>query len=53
MEGHLKMIQYHEDKRNELYHLGNDIGEQNDLMAKEKRAANAEEIGHLAETDRC
>ena len=36
MEGHLKMIQYHEDKRNELYHLGNDIGEQNDLMAKKR-----------------
>jgi arylsulfatase A-like enzyme len=36
MEGDWKLIHYHEDGRDELYHLRNDIGEQNDLMAKEK-----------------
>jgi hypothetical protein len=40
--------------RNELYHLGNDIGEQNDLMAKEKKqgSANAKEIGRLAKANK-
>ena len=37
MEGDWKLIHYHEDGRDELYHLGNDIGEQNDLIAKEKK----------------
>jgi arylsulfatase A-like enzyme len=36
MEGDWKLIHYHEDGRDELYHLSNDIGEQNNLMAKEK-----------------
>jgi arylsulfatase A-like enzyme len=36
MEGDWKLIHYHEDERDELYHLGNDIGERNDLIAKEK-----------------
>ena len=36
MEGDWKLIHYHEDGRDELYHLGNDIGEHNDLIAKEK-----------------
>ena len=36
MEGDWKLIHYHEDGRNELYHLENDISEQNDLFAKEK-----------------
>ncbi len=39
MEGDWKLIHYHEDGRDELYHLGNDIGEQNDLMAVEKKRA--------------
>jgi hypothetical protein len=39
MEGDWKLIHYHEDGRDELYHLGNDIGEQNDLFAKEKKHA--------------
>jgi len=37
MVGDWKLIHYHEDGRDELYHLGNDIGEQNDLIAKEKK----------------
>ena len=39
MEGDWKLIHYHEDGRDELYHLGNDIGEQNDLIGKEKKRA--------------
>ena len=39
MEGDWKLIHYHEDKRNELYNLANDIGEQNDLIAKESKRA--------------
>ena len=39
MEGDWKLIHYHEDGRNELYNLENDIGEQNDLMTKEKTRA--------------
>mgnify|MGYP000231275867 FL=1 len=39
MEGDWKLIHYHEDGRNELYNLENDIGEQNDLFAKEKNRA--------------
>ena len=39
MEGDWKLIHYHEDKRNELYNLANDIGEQNDLIAKENNRA--------------
>ncbi len=37
MEGDWKLIYYHEDGRYELYHLGHDIGERNDLIAKEKK----------------
>ena len=37
MEGDWKLIHYHEDGRDELYNLGNDVGEQNDLIAKEKK----------------
>ncbi len=36
MEGDWKLIHYHEDGRDELYHLGKDIGEQDDLITKEK-----------------
>ena len=39
MEGDWKLIHYHEDKRNELYNLANDISEQNDLIAKESKRA--------------
>lgn len=39
MESDWKLIHYHEDGRDELYHLGNDIGEQNDLIAKENKRA--------------
>jgi arylsulfatase A-like enzyme len=34
MQGNWKLIHYHEDGRDELYDLGNDIGEQNDLAKK-------------------
>ncbi|MEM9015593.1 MAG: sulfatase [Verrucomicrobiota bacterium] len=34
MEGDWKLIHYFEDGRDELYHLGNDIGEQFDLAAQ-------------------
>ena len=37
MEGDWKLIYYHEDDRYELYNLRNDIGEQNDLIAKDKK----------------
>ena len=37
MEGDWKLIHYHEDGQDELYHLGKDIGEQDDLIAKEKK----------------
>ena len=37
MESDWKLIHYHEDGRNELFNLGNDIGKQNDLFAKEKK----------------
>jgi hypothetical protein len=55
MEGDWKLIHYHEDGRDELYHLGNDISEQNDLFAKEKIRvpANAKEIGCMAEANKC
>ena len=39
MESDWKLIHYHEDGRDELYHLGNDIGEKNDLMDKESKRA--------------
>ena len=39
MEGDWKLIHYHEDGHDELYNLGNDIGEQNDLIAKESKRA--------------
>ena len=39
MEGDWKLIHYHEDGRDELYHLGNDIGEQNDIAEKESKRA--------------
>jgi len=39
MEGDWKLIHYHEDGRDELYNLGNDIGEQNDLIAEESNRA--------------
>lgn len=35
MEDDWKLIHYHEDGRDELYHLGNDIGEQNNIFEKE------------------
>ena len=39
MEGDWKLIHYHEDGRDELYHLGKDQSEQNDLFdEKSKRA---------------
>ena len=37
MEGDWKLIHYHEDGRDELYNLGNDVAEQNDLIAKNKK----------------
>ena len=37
MEGDWKLIHYHEDGRDELYHLGNDIGEQNNIFEKENK----------------
>ncbi len=37
MEGDWKLIHYHEDGRDELYNLGNDVAEQNDLIAKDKK----------------
>ena len=39
MEGDWKLIHYHEDGHDELYNLGNDIGEQNDVIAKESKRA--------------
>ena len=39
MEGDWKLIHYHEDERDELYNLTNDISEQNDLIAKESKRA--------------
>ena len=39
MEGDWKLIHYHEDGRDELYHLGKDIGEQNNLITKERKLA--------------
>ena len=39
MEGDWKLIHYHEDGRDELYHLGKDQAEQNDLVAKEAKRA--------------
>ena len=37
MEGDWKLIHYHEDGRDELYNLGHDVAEQNDLIAKDKK----------------
>ena len=37
--GDWKLIHYHEDGRDELYHLGQDVGEQNDLAAKQPERA--------------
>ena len=37
MEDDWKLIHYHEDGRNELYHLGNDLGEQNNIFEKENK----------------
>ena len=50
MEGDWKLIHYHEDGRDELYNLGNDVAEQNDLIAKDKKTGgtNAQEIGRMA-----
>ncbi|MBN37831.1 MAG: sulfatase [Opitutae bacterium] len=39
MEDKWKLIHYHEDGRDELYHLGQDQGEQKDLFAKEAKRA--------------
>jgi arylsulfatase A-like enzyme len=39
MEDDWKLIYYHEDNRNELYNIKNDIGEQNDLIKKENKRA--------------
>jgi len=39
MEGEWKLIHYHEDRRDELYHLGKDQSEQNDLLAREPKRA--------------
>ena len=39
MEGDWKLIHYHEDGRDELYHLGKDIGEQNNLITKQSKLA--------------
>ncbi|MEL0098718.1 MAG: sulfatase, partial [Opitutae bacterium] len=39
MQGDWKLIHYHEDGRDELYDLGNDIGEQNDLAGKNPQRA--------------
>ena len=39
MEGDWKLIHYHEDGRDELYHLGRDQAEQKDLIAKESKRA--------------
>jgi len=39
MQGDWKLIQYHEDGRDELYDLGNDIGEQNDKADKHPQKA--------------
>ncbi len=39
MERDWKLIHYHEDGRDELYHLGKDQAEQNDLFAKESKRA--------------
>lgn len=41
MEGDWKLIHYHEDGRDELYHLARDVGEQTDLVAKETKRATA------------
>ncbi|QDU59346.1 Arylsulfatase precursor [Planctomycetes bacterium Pan216] len=39
MEGDWKLIFYHEDGRHELYHLGNDVGERNDVLASHPQRA--------------
>ena len=39
MQGDWKLIHYHEDGRDELYDLGNDIGEQDDLAGKHPQRA--------------
>ena len=39
MEGNWKLIYFHEDGRDELYDLSEDIGEQNDLLATERKRA--------------
>ena len=39
MEGDWKLIHYHEDGRDELYHLGKDQSEQNDLFDEESKRA--------------
>jgi len=41
LEGDWKLIHYHEDGRDELYHLGDDPGEQNDLAAAQPERARA------------
>ena len=44
MEGDWKLIYYHEDGRDELYHLGNDIGEQNVDCQRKNGQTNAEKF---------
>ena len=39
MEGDWKLIYYHEDGREELYHLGRDVGEQQNLVESEPALA--------------
>ncbi len=39
MQGDWKLIHYHEDGRDELYDLGNDLGEQSDLAGKRPQKA--------------
>ncbi|MEM7697750.1 MAG: sulfatase [Verrucomicrobiota bacterium] len=39
MEGDWKLIHYHEDGRDELYHLGDDRGERKNLLAAEQTRA--------------
>jgi hypothetical protein len=39
IEGDWKLIHYHEDGRDELYHLGKDQAEKNDLLGKESKRA--------------
>ena len=41
MEGDWKLIYYHEDRRCELYNLGEDVGEQRDLYAAQRRRPEA------------